>query len=214
MNGVRKYQKNKSYQRRTYTNRYNTRYYRSIKNNDTTSVKCELNSGLSIVNTAQHTTFDTGAASYLTISTILNNSVSFQDMTGRYARYKITGIALRFDSVVLERPSTLPQLPIISCAFYPQTSGSHLADSPMSNDKRAIFNPVVSTSQTKYWRFPENYFSSSNGGYGTWNNMTSYASLPGQISIYNPNLTANATADTRFANLCVTVYTIFSNKNI
>jgi len=215
MNSGKKYAPRRKYGTKKFTaKRRYARISRGIKGDDTTSVKSEFNTGIYVPNASDVVQFEQPATNFWNIFSILNNSVTFQDMATRYARYKITGMSLRFDSCLLSNVTTLSQMPIISICFYPQAINTNLGDAPLYNDKKAVFNPAIATPQTKYWRFPDNYFVSSNGGYGTWNDMSSYTNIQGQLSAYNPPLTANASAITRVGILRVTLYTVFSGKNI
>lgn len=208
------YKKKSNYgPKKVYRRRY-TRIPRQLKGDDMTAVKCEAYSAIQVANGTIDLQFQSTNNRYDNINNILNNSNTFQDMLTRYSRYRINGISLRFDSCLLSNSTTIDQLPVIYIAFYPQLVSTNSGDGPLYNDKKAAFNPAVAVPQTKYLRFPENYFTAANGGYGTWNDITTWANITGQLSIYAPAVSYTATALTILGMLRVTLYVQFASKNI
>jgi len=214
MNGLRRYGKKRTkFAKKYVAKRMYSRINRGIRGDDTTSVKCEAYDGIQLVAGNFDTVFETSANSYWNINSILALSTSFQDMTTRYGRYKISGIALRYDSNVTNQSGVFECLPIPAVAFYPNATSATLGTSPLFNDKRVQFSSTTTAPQTKFWKFPDNYFTSSAGGYGTWNNINTYASMVGQLAVANPPITTSVGSTTRMGTLRVTLYVVFSGKN-
>lgn len=214
MNVIRKSNYKKRYGAKKIIKRRYTRIARQPRFDDIVSLKCECYGAVQIPNGSIASQFQDTTQNYYNIPTLLNTSGSFTDMITRYSRYRINGMSIRFDSCILSNVTTLTQLPLINIAFYPQAASSNLGDGPLYNDKKGVFNPACLVPQTKYWRFPENFFTASSGGYGTWNDIAAWATLTGQLSVYNPALTYNATATTVVGMLRVTFYIQFASKNI
>lgn len=214
MNGLRRYGKKRSkFAKKFVAKRMYSRVNRGIRGDDTTSVKCEAYDGIQLTNGSFDVDFETSANTYWNINTILTVSTSFQDMILRYGRYKISGIALRYDSNVTNQSGVFECLPLPAVAFYPNSTSGILGSAPLYNDKRAQFSSTTTSPQTKFWKFPDNYFNSSAGGYGTWNNINTYASIVGQLSVANPPITTSVGSTTRMGTLRVTLYVVFSGKN-
>jgi hypothetical protein len=213
MNGPRRYGKKRRFGKKFVTKRTYTRVNRGIRGDDTTSIKCEAYDGVQLINGFFDVNFQTSANSYWDINAMLTASTSFQDMISRYGRYKISGIGLRYDSNVTNQSSTFQTLPIPAIAFYPNATSSALGTAPLYNDKRVQFSSTTSSPQSKYWKFPDNYFTSSSGGYGTWNNINTYSTLVGQLSVANPPIPTSVGVATRIGTLRVTLYILFSGKN-
>lgn len=188
---------------------------RSLIDLDTTSVKCEFFNSLIYANAGTQPIFQNTSLSYINVAAVLINSVTFQDMVTRYGRYKITGMSLRFDATLdsVGAGNLDNHYPPIGLAFYPQIIGSPLGTAILANDAKAYFGSSITVPQTKYWRFPDQFFDASAGGYGVWNNSSSYSSITGQISLASPisNITANA--QTILGEVKFVLYVLFSSKN-
>lgn len=186
---------------------------KKIAVNDSISVKCEYYDTAGYVSSGSVPTVST--LQYINVTTILAGSTTFTDMVVRYGRFKMTGLAIRYDSTLdsVKAASLDNNYPVVCFAFYPQLSTQSLGTAILANDQKAYFGSNVTIPQTHYWRFPENYFVSGNGGYGTWNNSSLYASMPGQISISSPTTGIVANAVTTIGSIKLVFYVTFSTKN-
>lgn len=210
MNGTKKYSKKRFVKKSNYRRRFTTKR-RNQRNDDTTNVKIEYSDEVIVPNGTSLATIS--GLTYMNIKHILSNSTAWLDVSARYARYKINGLQIRYDTCSTTLPATLPtDFPISNFAFFPQSVSGALGDAPYYNDKKFTCNPSFTSPQSKYWSFPDGYFSASSGGYGTWNNVTDYSTIIGQVSTYNFPIFA-ATADTRVAIIRFTLYVTMSSKN-
>lgn len=208
---TRKYGKKRYAPRRT-TKRY-SRMSSSYKNQDITSLKCEAYTGLQILTGQGEADFVATNNSYWNVSSMLGSSTSFIDMSTRYARYKITGMTMNFYSQHPVVSASLNAVPTIAFAFFPQSLSAPLGSAPQFNDRKLYATCVSTTPQTKYLSFPEGFSNSSQGGYGIWNNINEYTTLPGQISLSDPSVFTGAVATTRIAVFKVVLYITFAGKN-
>lgn len=213
-NSLKLYRKKKIYPKK-YVRRYR-RYpmYKSVKNADTTNIKCEFYDAIRYTTGGQFISA-LSSTDYYTVATMFAQSTSFTDIATRYARYRVNGIQYRYE-IVLNVPSTAyPELNSPTFAFYPQTTGSSVGSAPLYNDMKFSPTATSTTVQTKYIWFPDNYFQSSNGGYGTWNNMSDYSSIGGQVSFYRSNtfVVPPPSATQTVGYVRITFYITASTKN-
>lgn len=197
------------------TRKYVSRVPRSIGRSDTlTTVKCEFYSPVTFFVGSVQPLFDGHA--YLNVSNVLNQSASFQDMVLRYGRFKITGITIRFDSSFSQNDATSfdERFPPIAVVFYPHKKSFSAGELPLHSDQKAYLSTSLNQTglQTYSWKFKDNYFESSSGGYGTWNNSSTFIDMPGQFSMAQPYLTSSANANTQLGMSRYDVIVIFSNK--
>jgi len=209
--GVRKGMKR--YARRKYRSTLSGRY---VLSNDVTRAQVEYYDTLAIANGANTLLFTNPSTTYLGIVTALQNSTSFQDLYPIYARYKICGMSVRcstaqdtsFITTKIAQGS-----PSCSAAFYPNLNGTGIGQNPSFNDHKLILEPGLTTVQSKYWKFPDNYFEGNGFGFGVWSQTNGYTNQTGQISVcVNPSI-SNATADVFLFNIRITLYIMLSDKN-
>lgn len=183
--------------------------------NDITRAKIEVYDQIYVFNGTSTAQFVSVGQPYYNISVIFGNSTSFQDQYGLYARYKITGI--QFVASCCSSPDNIDGsfntgAPTMSVAFYPNATSQNLGTNPAFNDHKMLLDAHVTTPQTKYWRFPEQYFEGSGYGFGVWSQCNGYLNQIGQISPCL-NQISNATATVYMFNVRITVYVLFSDKN-
>lgn len=213
MNSLKLIRRKKNYPiKRYYKRRNRLAISRTLKNSDTTSVKVEYYTNVH-VDTAGNLTLGGVSIDYVNMVNVLNTSSSFTDLISRYGRYKINGIQLKFDSCLPVPNSNLPLLPQPNFAFYPAIIGTSLGAAPLYNDNKFATSCTVTTPQTKYIAFPNNYFTASAGGYGTWNNMNSYTSITGEICVSGATSIGAPSSAQIIGALRVTVYVTVSSKN-
>ena len=199
--------------KRYYKRRNRLAISRTLKNSDTLSVKVEYYTNV-YVNLSGILTLGGSSTDFVQILTVLNNSSSFTDLDGRYGRYKINGIQMKFDSSLPIPNSNLSLLPQPVFAFYPGVTGSSLGAAPLYNDNKFGTSCTVTTPQIKYIAIPNNFYTASAGGYGTWNTFNSYTSLNGQISVSGSTvLPAPTTTHQIIGTLRITLYVTASSKN-
>lgn len=202
----------KRYAARRNRNVLKGRYYLS---NDITRAKIEIYDQLYVFNNTGTVQFVSNGFPYYLIASMLTNSTSFQDLYGLYARYKITG--LQIVASCCSSPDTIDGsfntgAPTVSVAFYPNATAQNLGSNPAYNDHKMLIDAHVTTPQTKYWKFPDQYFEGSGYGFGVWSQTNGYASQIGQIS---PCLNVNspATSTVYMFNVRMTLYVLLSDKN-
>jgi len=203
----------KRYGKKFTSKRRITRISRPIRNGENSvSIKCECFNAVELLNGSQRPSFVANSLQYWNLRDALPLSDSFINAAGLYMRYKITGIALRFDSILTWPTSSVPTLPICYMGFFPGKTSASLGNTVLFNDKAATFSVAATAPQFKYWKFPNNYFTASTGGIGTWNDVQSYASITGQISIDSVAVQNAASARTTIAEVRMIVYVEFSSK--
>lgn len=212
MDAVKRYGKTyKKFSKRTSRRYARAPMYRALSGVDTTSVKVEYY--LSVFTDPSGGIFFNGGNTFLNIATILAGSTSFTSMVADYARYKFNGLQMRFDTSMPVPNSDLLALPQPVFAFYPQSTSNNAGTAPRFNDNKFAASPAITTPQTKYLPFPNNYFQSAEGGYGTWNNSNDYTSISGQISVTVAAAIAPTTNSHVLGVLRITFYMSASTKN-
>lgn len=202
----------KRYAARRNRNMLKGRYYLS---NDVTRAKIEVYDQLYVGSGTSSMIFIIPNQPYRNIEHILTTSQSFQDLYLIYARYKITG--LQIVASCCSSPDTIDGsfttgAPTASLAFYPNLTSQNAGTNPAYNDHKMLLDAHVTTPQMKYWKFPEQYFEGSGYGFGIWSQTNGYTNQIGQISP-TLNILSNATANTFFFNVRMTLYILFSDKN-
>lgn len=203
---------------RRYNNRKNRRSYNGLysanKLKDSLILKAEAYTQIGYSTSGTQPVYSTGSANNLAVNVLLQSAESFAQEAGSYGRYKITGMSIRYDSVMTPNSAALLQniYPIFYCAFYPQFVASDVGDNPLFNDKKFALSNTVTTPQVKYIKFPDNYFTASNGGYGTWNTTQTYTSLAGQFCIRSATPVTSSGTPT-CGTIRFTFYIIMSSKN-
>ena len=76
-----------------------------------------------------------------------------------------------------------------------------------------IIEPGVSAVQSKYWKFPDNYFEGSGYGFGVWSQTNGFNSQIGQVSVTTNKNPSIAGANVYLFNIRMTLYIMFSDKN-
>ncbi len=188
------------------------KYYLS---NDIMRAKIEVYDQLYIPNGTSAVQFAVTGNTYRAVYDLLAASTSWTDQVGLYARYKITG--LQVVASCCSSPDTIDGsfatgAPTISLAFYPNATGQNLGTNPSFNDHKMLLDAHVTTPQTKYWKFPDQYFEGPGYGFGVWSQCSGYLNQIGQLSPCL-NLVSNTTANTYFFNVRMTLYVLFSDKN-
>lgn len=209
--GVRKGMKRYARRKSRYT--LTGKYYLS---NDVTRAQVEYYDQIAIGIGASEVQFATTGNKQLAIVAILSASTSFQDLFPIYARYKITGLSMRCSigqSVDVICAGIASGPPSCSAAFYPNLTGTNIGANPSYNDHKMIMEPGVSAVQSKYWRFPDQYFEGAGFGFGVWSQTNGYTNQIGQLSITANKTPSTASASVFLFNVRVTLYLMFSDKN-
>lgn len=188
------------------------RFYLS---NDVMRAKVEVYDQIFVLTSTSSTLFAGAGQQYMNIATILNNSPSFTDQYSLYARYKITG--LQIVASCCSSPETIDSAfltgaPSISIAFYPNLTSQNIGGNPSYNDHKMLADAHVTTPQSKYWKFPEQYFEGSGYGFGIWSQCNGYTNQIGQVSSCL-NISATAASTVYMFNIRFTAYVLFSDKN-
>jgi len=208
--GMKRYARRKA---RGVTSTLSGRY---LLSNDVTRAQIELYDLLVIPSGTSGLVFASNTANYKDIEDILANSTSFQDLFPIYARYKITGLSMRC-SVAQDNSYITSKIgsgfPTCSAAFYPNLTNVGIGTNPSFNDHKLILESGVTNVQSKYWKFPDNYFEASGTGFGVWSQCNGYTNQVGQISVAANKIGFGATADCYLFNVRLTLYVMFSDKN-
>ena len=190
------------------------RVTRPMQDSDSMILKCEAYDQLICASGSPVPTSITSGNTFTNVLTLLTGSTSWQDNQPLYSRYKITGISLRASpgASVATLDAAFPNCaPTISTAFYPQLTSSVLGTNPAYNDQKMLIDPAISTPQSKYWKFIDNYFDNGASGFGVWTSTQSGVQT-GQFS-HTFNIPSNATANTGLFNLRYTFYILFATRN-
>ena len=183
--------------------------------NDVTRAKIEYYDQLALANGANKLLFGSTNANYMNIAYILQISQSWQDLYGIYSRYKITGISVYCSACSgeseLDGAYTIG-VPTSSVAFYPNLTTQDIGTNPAFNDHKMTLDPKLTTPQSKYWKFPDQYFEGSGFGFGVWSQTNGYTNQIGQISVTN-NLLSNVSIQTYMYNIRIILYVLISDKN-
>ena len=189
---------------------------RYLLSNDISRAQIEFYDQIAIATGGNTARFATSSAAYYNIAAILGNSVSFQELFPIYARFKITGLSVRCSiaqSLDVICTNIATGAPSCSLAFYPNLTGTTLGSEPSFNDHKMMIEPGLTSVQTKYWKFPDNYFEGPSYGFGVWSQCNGYASQIGQLSVTCNKTPAPATTSTYLFNTRLTLYVTFSDKN-
>lgn len=190
-------------------------FRKAIGNSEEIYTKCEYYDEMYVAaGSGTQYVFNSTPGSYLNVRAMLAASTSFTDNATLYSRYKIVGISVRLTRLIPDQiiATSTQDLPSMYMAFYPQLVTTNAGTGPAYNDSKASFEGLAMSPQSKYWKFKDNFFEASSGGYGTWNNISDYSTISGQLSTYNPSLlyaiAGNSTHEIR-----VTLYIKFSTRN-
>jgi len=154
---------------------------------DTLRQKCDMISGIGMANGTSSYIWGTSGQNYLAFSTILGASQPFLNQSSYWERYKITGIAIRVGRIFNESLNIFTENespPPLYISFYPAENGSSLGAQPTYSDNNFRVDPFISGIQSKYYKTPDEFFSTG-VGFGIWNNLNSYTSQVGQLSCSN-----------------------------
>lgn len=184
---------------------------------DVTSIKVEeygaiyCNAGTDVI------CFSDTSQNYYPLYVILQNSSSWTTHYPLYARYKIYGCSI---TLAPSRGTSLPGqafgavsgVPEVCVSFHPNTSGTSLGSQPIYNDRRLLASSNISQRQSKFWRFPNNFYMGNAFGLGTWNQCAGYANQTGQLSTCM-TYSATPSTSTSLMTYCVTLYIQLSDKS-
>lgn len=188
MQRAKQYQKRKRYNVKSKLPAiYSRRQYkkRTIASMATTKVRCEFAVYIRSVS-GGGTILNASNTNYNSLATEIPGTFSWSALYADYVRYKIYGLGVRVSPVadtteITDGASNVP----IYIAFYPtyQNVTVNVAEI-LANDDALRVEPQLTTPQTKYWSFPDNYYQNNTGnGLGTWTSTSIVASQPGQLSI-------------------------------
>ena len=183
--------------------------------NDVNRIQVEVYQYIASVNSSTTIQHSLSSADYCSIATIMAYSTSWADNYSLYSRYKIYGLGIRVN-YSLDRATIAAsyggKVPNLAVCFYPNFSSTSVGDSPDYNDHKLYVESNNDKPQSKYYRFPDNFYDGGASGFGVWSSTNSYASQIGQLSISNaPNTTATAVIS--FAIVKYTLYILLSDKN-
>lgn len=183
---------------------------------DVMHAKCEDYGNIGQNNGSDVTIWGDTSQSYFPIAAMLQNSPSFTTQVAVYARYKITALSIRLasccDPALASARYVTGAAPSQAIAFYPNSSGVSLGNSPMFNDRRIMMEVSRSLPLYKTWRFPDNFYDGGGYGLGIWSQCSGYLGQTGQLSVY-PTTSSVISATTGLFTYCVTVHVTFSDKN-
>lgn len=187
---------------------------RPMMANTGNTVICEYYDKIALTANSASLVFFSSGNAYINIDELLPLSVSYSTYSPLYNRMKITGISLTTSPC--GGANQYPGMPDIVIGFIPQyhsTATAAVLDSVISNDSSMYASPGVINVQTKYWRFPNNYFTANNGtGYGVMFTPVQISSLPGELVVRTTQSLTAITSATCWLNLRVRVYVTFYDK--
>lgn len=151
-----------------------------------------------------------GIDAYFNLTAMLATSPEFVSRYTQYSYYMINGMQVKFtrkwiDPIAYGVNGTSPGfiqasygngLPMLSCNFYPNLSGSTVGQPVEDADSSWKVSPFIQTVQSHYQPFPKNFTTGSNSnGLGVWNACSTYTSLSGELAIYNDAANTAGTSD-------------------
>nr|WAE43190.1 MAG: capsid protein [Cressdnaviricota sp.] len=187
-------------------------------NLDTTRVKCEIDVPIYLPLSSQDYQF-AGPIYYANLTTLLSSSFTWSNMNSLYGRFKILGLNLLCSRVISDGLITTnvntEGLAPLYVALYPQLTSSNLGPNPPTAcDSAAKFDVYSTRIQSKYWKFPDNFFESNGLGLGTWNPTNAVSNLTGELALGSVSGNGNCiNATITVFSLKVTFYVAFSSKN-
>lgn len=190
-NGMRRYIRRKN------RNMVTLKRYRTTISSDILPIKCEECQTVVIANNAIVAAFSSGNT-YRNTAASIANANSWVSYSPLYSRYKITGLALRVSRIgndVTTIGSGVSVIPI-QFTFYPQYVSTTVSNADIvSNDQSFRVDSNVTTIQSRYYRFPDNFFESSASGFGVWSDIASSTTQIGQLSVGNFSIGYTAIGD-------------------
>lgn len=147
---------------------------------------------------------------------IIDDSVTFSKFSSLYARMKIVGLSITTSPCKTVDASIYPGVPDCCIGLFPNlTSATNvaLANEVIGVDNAHYFQPSVTVSQSKYWKFRNNFFEGSDGtGLGVYFGTEKKNSLSGQIVVGSCIDLVAQTTDKCIANVRFKLYVVFSDK--
>ena len=190
-NGMRRYIRRKN------RNMVTMKKYRTTISSDILPIKCEECQTVVIANNQIICSYSTGNT-FRNAAASIANSNSWASYSPLYSRYKITGLALRVSRIgndVTTIGSGVSVIPV-QFTFYPQYVSTSVANADIvSNDQSFRVDSNVTTIQTRYYKFPDNYFESTGTGFGIWNDISAISTQIGQLSVGNFSIGYTAVGD-------------------
>lgn len=168
---------------------------------------------------------------YINMSSFLAGSPEFVTRINQYSYYKINGIAFTLsrkwidpvgygqDGVSKGFTANTYVLGLEECSFnfYPAHASTAGVGAKVANAEGSWkVSPYTWNKQRHYIPFPSNFSTGSNSnGYGTWNSCSSYASILGQLSLYNSGECCSASnqGGIYIWDLEIETYVSFCNSN-
>lgn len=168
---------------------------------------------------------------YTNMASFLAGSGEFVTRYPQYSYYKINGISFTFSRKWMDPISygengvskgftaSTFNLGLEECSFnfYPAYASVAAIGVKVSNAEGSWkVSPYTWDKQRHYLPFPTNFSPGSNSnGYGTWNSCTAYASILGQLSLYNSGECCSTSnqGGVYIWDLEVEVYISFCNSN-
>lgn len=194
---------------------------------DQQTMKCTYKTYVTLNAASQVYAFVTAGHDYLNLATILAGSPEFITRYGQYSYYKLNGmtvkasrmwidpIALGVNGVSAGFITMNGGLSRAFMNFFPNLVTTSTGASTEYADSSFDFSPYTSGVQSKYIAFPKNFTTGGNSqGLGVWNDLNTYNTIFGQLSMYNSSTGTQASTfgDIQIFDLEIEVYVQFCNN--
>lgn len=160
-------------------------------------------------------TFTTGGQQYLDVAVLLSGSTSFTEMSSRFSMYRINSLKLEMRSLFAPPTNGITEHVFLGAGFFPSMTTVSAGNSLVVNYDKALIASTTQTLMSRKQTFYNNYFEGTGaGGYGTWNSVSSVASLSGSVQIGSQITSSNATNNTVIAVLRIIWNVTFKEKQL
>jgi len=162
---------------------YNSKQYDTINARCTTAINLYAISGnLSLVN-------DT-AFNFNNIRDLIVSCPCWNELSGNYLMYKITGITVSISPVHdgSDLVNGAISVPAYIGIFPTSTNAIKTLSEIIDKDDSIKVCPSTDNIRDQYWNFPDGYLESTNGGLGVWVSIQSIYTQLGQICFTNYSL--------------------------
>nr|WAE42452.1 MAG: capsid protein [Cressdnaviricota sp.] len=159
--------------------------------------------------------FTSTGAAYLNLAAILAASPEFTSRVTQYSYYMLNGMSVTFTRQWIDpisygvngiNPGFLQAnyahgLEMLNTNFYPNLLSTVVGAPTQQADSSWECSPFIHGAQKHYQPFPKNFTTGNNSnGLGVWNAANSYASISGELSIFNDG---NAVAASDIENMYI-----------
>lgn len=182
--------------------------------NDNLMIKCEETQTIVMANGQTQIVYGSGNT-YRNTAASISNSNSWQSYSPLYTRFKIVGLALRSTRIANDATAMTTGVACIpvNMTFYPQYVSTAVSQADIvSNDQSFRIDSNVTTIQTKYYKFPDQFFESGSTGFGIWTDVASVAGQTGQVSAGNFSIGFTATTDKLLYQIRLVYYVVLGYK--